>query len=38
MEIGRTLRVTDRRQWRAWLAKHHRTAPDIWLIYCGMPQ
>lgn len=34
MEIGTTLYVKDRRQWRAWLAKHHRTAPEIWLIYC----
>src|SRR6266852_4869269 len=33
MEIGTTLYVKDRRQWRAWLAKHHRTAPEIWLIY-----
>src|SRR5947208_7737437 len=33
MEIGRTLYVKDRRQWRAWLARHHKTAPEIWLIY-----
>jgi len=33
MEIGTTLYVKDRRQWRAWLAKHHKTAPEIWLIY-----
>src|SRR6266568_2779337 len=33
MEIGRTLYVKDRRQWRAWLARHHQTAPEIWLIY-----
>src|SRR5437667_4420635 len=33
MEIGTTLYVKDRRQWRAWLARHHNTAPEIWLIY-----
>src|SRR5213596_4263102 len=33
MEIGTTLYVKDRRQWRAWLARHHETAPEIWLIY-----
>src|SRR5437016_4123140 len=33
MEIGTTLYVKDRRQWRSWLARHHRTAPEIWLIY-----
>src|SRR5437867_5155692 len=33
MEIGRTLYAKDRRQWRAWLAQHHKTAPEIWLIY-----
>jgi hypothetical protein len=29
MEIGTTLYVKDRRQWQAWLAKHHKTAPEI---------
>jgi hypothetical protein len=29
MEIGATLYVKDRRQWRAWLARHHKTAPEI---------
>jgi uncharacterized protein YdeI (YjbR/CyaY-like superfamily) len=33
MKLGRTLYVKNRREWRAWLAKHHRTAPAIWLIY-----
>src|SRR6266508_2822224 len=33
MEIGRTLYAKHRRQWRAWLARHHKTAPEIWLIY-----
>lgn len=33
MEIGKTLYVTKRSAWRAWLAKHHDSAPDIWLIF-----
>jgi len=27
-----TLRVTSRRQWRAWLAKHHTSSPGVWLV------
>ncbi|HZQ08079.1 MAG TPA: hypothetical protein VFD70_15960, partial [Anaerolineae bacterium] len=33
MKISKTLYVTNRKQWRAWLAKHHKTEPEIWLIY-----
>jgi uncharacterized protein YdeI (YjbR/CyaY-like superfamily) len=33
MEAGKTLYVTNRKQWRSWLSKHHKTANDIWLIY-----
>src|SRR5260370_40559687 len=33
MHLGTTLFAKSRREWRAWLAKHHRTAPEIWLIY-----
>lgn len=33
MEIGETLYVTDRKEWRAWLKKNHRRASEIWLIY-----
>ena len=33
MEITETLYVTDRDEWRSWLAKNHRTAKEIWLIY-----
>src|SRR5436853_1328059 len=33
MEIGTTLYVKGRREWRAWLARHHQTASEIWLIY-----
>jgi len=33
MEVGKTLYVKDREQWRRWLEKHHGTANEIWLIY-----
>jgi uncharacterized protein YdeI (YjbR/CyaY-like superfamily) len=33
VKIGKTLYVKNRKEWRAWLAKHHRTAAEIWLIY-----
>lgn len=33
MRLGKTLYVADRKSWRAWLAKHHRTDLEIWLVY-----
>lgn len=33
MEITKTFYAKSRREWRAWLAKHHKTATEIWLIY-----
>ena len=33
MEIGETLYVTTRRQWRAWLRTYHARKKEIWLIY-----
>lgn len=33
MELGKLLYVKDRKAWRAWLKKNHKTAPDIWLVY-----
>lgn len=33
MQITKTLYVTDRDQWRAWLETHHADEKDIWLIY-----
>jgi uncharacterized protein YdeI (YjbR/CyaY-like superfamily) len=33
MEIGKTLRVTTRKAWRAWLEKNHARKKDIWLVY-----
>jgi uncharacterized protein YdeI (YjbR/CyaY-like superfamily) len=28
-----TLRVTTRRQWRAWLTRHHKSSPGVWLVF-----
>ena len=28
-----TLRVTTRRLWRAWLARHHASSPGVWLVF-----
>ena len=33
MEITQTLYVTDRKDWRNWLKKHHKTKTEIWLVY-----
>ena len=33
MEIGKTLFVTERSQWRAWLEKNFEQADEIWLIF-----
>ncbi len=33
MVVGKTLYVTNRRQWRTWLSKLHETAGEIWLVY-----
>jgi uncharacterized protein YdeI (YjbR/CyaY-like superfamily) len=33
MEVSKTLYVTGREQWRAWLEKNYKTEKDIWLIY-----
>lgn len=33
LEIGETLYVTTRQEWRSWLAKNHGKAREIWLIY-----
>lgn len=33
MEIGATLLVTSRHEWREWLAQHHHDYKEIWLIY-----
>ncbi len=33
MKIGKTLEVTNRKDWRSWLAKNHKKEKEIWLIY-----
>lgn len=33
MKLGKTLYVRTRGQWRAWLARHHARAKEIWLVY-----
>jgi uncharacterized protein YdeI (YjbR/CyaY-like superfamily) len=33
MKIGKTIYAAHRKQWRSWLAKNHRSEPEIWLIY-----
>lgn len=33
MEIGKTIYLADRKEWRAWLKNNYRTEKDIWLIY-----
>ncbi len=32
MEIGETLYVTDRENFRKWLIKNHQTKTEVWLI------
>lgn len=32
MEIGKTLYVTQRDEWRRWLEEHHDKEPEIWLV------
>ena len=33
MEIRKTLYVTTAEEWRAWLAEHHQSETEVWLIY-----
>jgi len=33
MIVGKTLYVTDRKDWRSWLLKNHDKEKEIWLIY-----
>ena len=33
MKLTKTLYVTNRRDWRAWLRKNHAHEKEIWLIY-----
>jgi len=33
MNLGKTLYVSDRKSWRAWLAENHDKEKEIWLIF-----
>jgi uncharacterized protein YdeI (YjbR/CyaY-like superfamily) len=33
MKTPKTLYVTNRDEWRAWLEKHHSTEAEVWLVY-----
>ena len=33
MELGKTLYVTNRKDWRSWLRKNHAKEKEIWLVY-----
>jgi len=33
MKLGKTLHVTNRKDWRTWLVKHYKNETEIWLIY-----
>jgi uncharacterized protein YdeI (YjbR/CyaY-like superfamily) len=35
MDVGKTLYVTTRKQWRKWLEKNHDKATEIWFVYCN---
>jgi uncharacterized protein YdeI (YjbR/CyaY-like superfamily) len=28
-----TVQVANRREWRAWLTKHHASSPGVWLVF-----
>lgn len=42
MKLGKTLYVTNRKDWRSWLKNNHNKEKEIWLIYykkyTGMPR
>ena len=33
VKLGKTLYVTNKKDWRSWLAKNHDKEKEIWLIY-----
>jgi uncharacterized protein YdeI (YjbR/CyaY-like superfamily) len=33
MDVGKTVRARNRDEWRNWLAKHHASKKEIWLVY-----
>lgn len=33
MKLKKTIYITNRKQWRSWLAKNHNKEKEIWLMY-----
>lgn len=33
MKITESFYAPSRKEWRAWLKKHHKTKKEVWLIY-----
>ena len=33
MNLGKTLYITNRKDWHSWLQKNHNKEKEIWLIY-----
>lgn len=33
LDESKLLYVTNRKEWRAWLKKHHKSETEVWLIY-----
>ncbi len=33
VDLGTTVYLADRKSWRAWLAEHHDSEAEVWLIY-----
>ena len=33
LDLGKTVYLSDRESWRAWLAEHHDSESEFWLIY-----
>ena len=33
MDLGKTVYLADRKSWRAWLAEHHDSETEVWLVY-----
>ena len=33
MQLGKTLDIASRKEWREWLEKNHAKEKEIWLIY-----
>lgn len=38
MQVGQTFKPDDRAAWRGWLARHHATETEIWLLFDDRPE